>query len=757
MADISAGGAVRTLGTSDLGLGQEAQEAHAAAAERFAARTVERTEKIERLNAGATAADTPERMAKRGDRLRRYHAGEQLRSAPVAVPAAEPEAMAVTEAMLEKVINLPDFIDIRYLEAGVAASRAVGRIDIRNQGNRVVGYGTASLVSAQLVLTNHHVLPTADVARWSTIQFNLQDGIDGQPLQPRMFRLDPDRFYLSDKERDFAFVAVAASERELAEFGFNRLIDAEGKVIVGENVTIVQHPRGEKKQVSLRENRLVDVLDSFLHYETDTEPGSSGSPVFNDQWEVVALHHASVPAPDHAELGSIANEGVRVSTLLKAVRALSETLPEPMRKLLDGLFQDVPAPIANRTVPPADPPVAPPAPSAGPVTLTDVSRPEAMTTLVQDGLRLTLPIEITLRLGTPPAPTIPTTASLVGDDRSAVVLPLPVPAAPEPDLPPADVPTADVPTADVPTADVPTADVEAIRIDPDYADRKGYDPAFLGAGTRRVALPILAPALVAKASINAKAPTNGPRHVFPYHHFSVVMNKERALAFFTAVNIDGTLSRRLKREPDRWALDPRLPRSEQTGESVYADNDLDRGHLVRRLDPAWGTSVAAAKLANDDTFHFTNCSPQHKDFNQNQTTWAGLEDYVLESAENNDLKVSVFSGPVLAADDDRYRGVQLPRQFWKVVAMARRDGTLSATGYLLSQAQLVGGLEAAAAGEFSYGAYRTFQVPVAKVEELTGLSFGTMAAADPLARPGAAGLESAAAFHEVASPDDLVL
>ena len=75
---------------------------------------------------------------------------------------------------------------------------------------------------------------------------------------------------------------------ELAEFGFNRLTDDEGEGVVGDFVTIVQHPRGEKKQIALRENRIVDVLDSFLHYEADTEPGSSGSPVFDDRWQVSA-------------------------------------------------------------------------------------------------------------------------------------------------------------------------------------------------------------------------------------------------------------------------------------------------------------------------------------------------------------------------------------------------------------------------------------------------------------------------------------
>ena len=57
---------------------------------------------------------------------------------------------------------------------------------------------------------------------------------------------------------------------------------------------------------------------------------------------------------------------------------------------------------------------------------------------------------------------------------------------------------------------------------------------------------------------------------------------------------------------------------------------LDRGHLVRRLDPAWGESKALAKIANDDTFHFTNCTPQHENFNQSRLAglWGQLENAV---------------------------------------------------------------------------------------------------------------------------------
>ena len=73
----------------------------------------------------------------------------------------------------------------------MAAGRAVGRVNIRDAGGRLQGYGTGSLVSPTLLLTNHHVLPDAATARNSVIEFNYQDGIDGKPLLAQVFPLDP--------------------------------------------------------------------------------------------------------------------------------------------------------------------------------------------------------------------------------------------------------------------------------------------------------------------------------------------------------------------------------------------------------------------------------------------------------------------------------------------------------------------------------------------------------------------------------------
>jgi endonuclease G len=166
------------------------------------------------------------------------------------------------------------------------------------------------------------------------------------------------------------------------------------------------------------------------------------------------------------------------------------------------------------------------------------------------------------------------------------------------------------------------------------------------------------------------------------------------------------------------------------GDWLYDDNDFDRGHLVRRLDPVWGDSEEEALRAEADTFHFTNCAPQHWRFNRLREFWQGIEVYILENTEVHDLRVSLFTGPVLADDDPQMEGTQVPRDYWKVVAMRRQDGTLVAAAYVLSQGELL----KAPPEEFVFGEYKAFQVRVSEVEERTGLSFGELREHDTFAR-----------------------
>jgi len=266
--------------------------------------------------------------------------------------------------------------------------------------------------------------------------------------------------------------------------------------------------------------------------------------------------------------------------------------------------------------------------------------------------------------------------------------------------------------------------VAALRAAEDYEDRTGYDPDFIEDFT--VPLPEIGQALMSDLVEVADG-----SHELAYEHFSVVMSRSRRLARVTASNIDGGRRLEIERGRDRWSFDPRIDISLQIGNDLYANNPLDRGHLVRRQDPTWGDSLEESQRANNDTFHFTNCAPQHEDFNQNTTTWHGLEDYILNITRASGLQVSVFTGPVLAEDDPEYRGAQLPRQFWKIVATLKSDGSPSATAYLLSQAGLLGSLEGLVEGPF--GEFGVFQTSVAAVEGLTDLDFGSLRDFDPKA------------------------
>ena len=268
----------------------------------------------------------------------------------------------------------------------------------------------------------------------------------------------------------------------------------------------------------------------------------------------------------------------------------------------------------------------------------------------------------------------------------------------------------------------------------------GYDPDFLG-----VPAPLPAPAQAVDE--------------LPYTHFTVLLDPARRLAAATGVNIDGATLQDLDRTDD-WHLDPRVPADAQTGEQVYANNDLDRGHLVRRRDPVWGPAEVASS-ANEQTFVYTNAAPQAAEFNQSKQLWAGLEDYVLDHARTYRQRLDVFTGPVFAADDPPYRGVQIPRRFYKVAAWATTTGSdqvsLAATGYVLDQTPELGDLAAAttrallAGGPPPLGPYRTYQVPIADIATLTGLDLGPLVRADrfPFPAPVPAGeLTSAAAVSQ---------
>ncbi|HEU4667090.1 MAG TPA: DNA/RNA non-specific endonuclease [Arthrobacter sp.] len=679
--------------------------------ERFEAREVPRAGTEEKIAAAHTPqgsildVDAPERVELRTRRvLRQPVVMDALKATADTSPAEQGqvrEDQVPEDLVLERIIGGNNLLGIAFLELGTAVARSVGRVIVRDRF-QVRSFGTGFMISPRLALTNNHVLPNAESARFSRLEFNFQNGITGLPLATSQFDLEPDTFFRTDPGLDVTVVAVAPKSRPeggtapvpLSGFGFNRTTKEQGKILLGESINIIQHPEGQEKQLALQQNELLDRFDQFLHYHTDTSPGSSGSPLFNNQWEVLGLHHSGVPARNEAgqiltvdgtvwdstqnelKIRWIANEGVRISSILTWLEKGADGMKEGERALLGEALN------------PPPPPAAPQVPAKEQQAEVRIQPAPELPAAVEDGaVSLTIPLHITVRLGAVQAAQGPAQAS--------------------------EDPSRAVPDA---------VAEEALAIDPDYSGRKGYDPGFLGIP---VPLPVLTAGQRADVARNRGAADGQDPAVLNYHHFSLVMKRTRRLALYTAVNVDGQLSQSPKRDRDKWYFDPRLDRSEQTGDALYADNDFDRGHLVRRLDPAWGPDNVA-RAANDDTFHFTNCSPQHKKFNQGASLWAGLEDYLLDTAKAEGLRLTVFTGPAFTARDPDFQGTLIPLAFWKIPVFRRPDGSHSASAYMISQHELVEDILREAFTPV------TFQVPIRRVSELTGLDFAHLFDWDPM-------------------------
>lgn len=287
------------------------------------------------------------------------------------------------------------------------------------------------------------------------------------------------------------------------------------------------------------------------------------------------------------------------------------------------------------------------------------------------------------------------------------------------------------------------------RHEPDFfADRDGYLSGFLGPD---IPLPKLG--RWTKDAVPVKGTRKKKQYELKYRHFSVTQSASRKLPIFTAVNIDGAEARRAFRDNDKWFIDLRIPEDLQLGNEIYRSNELDRGHMVRRLDAVWGSKEHAAQ-ANGDTFHYVNAAPQHKDLNQKE--WNALEEYILDSAKVQSLRISVFTGPIMRDTDQEYRGlVRLPQEFWKIAVLVNKDTKeLSAAGYVLSQGEMLKDITEAA---FVFGEFRTYQILISKIEKTTGLSFGKLSEQDSLirARKGQEVLQPRA--FVIRGPRDLIL
>ncbi len=629
---------------------------------------------------------------------------------------------------LERIINGNDLDSINYLSKGMAASRPVCRIQLCDTSGDLIGYGSGFLIGPELLMTNHHVFGKPSDAERSVADFDYELDVDGKERDAVHFDFSPGRMFYANQQLDFALVAVQPvskdGSRELKEWSWLALNGQPGKCDPGEYLTIIQHPSGEMKQVCVRENKFLKYYGDAIWYTTDTLGGSSGSPVFNRFWQVVALHHSGVPrkdkkgnwltkdgkiwdqSTDESLVDWIANEGIRISSI---VRHLNERIGRnPMvRSALDA------------------PPVAPEG-IFGPLTRMRTDRTDAWVEQTGSSASLVVPVRIPVSLVRKEVPAMPPTPPAVPKKRALA--------------PPAALP------------------IEAVNINQKtLSTRPGYKPDFLGKGKLLVPLPTIPGKLKPKVATLLNQPNQSE---LKYFNSSIVMNKDRKLAFFSAVNIDANLRQDVgKREGDSWLRDPRIKPEFQVGEEFYgkqktfeADrkaSPFDRGHLVRRLDATWGRNEKEAKEHGDDTFHFTNCTPQFWSFNEGKQMWLGLEDFVLDQLEAAKSKALVINGPVFdgpeapeggvvdadgpSKPDPTFGGVPIPKYFWKVMVVVR-DGKLAASAFLLSQQDQIMGIDRIHESEvfekLSAAQTRLFQISMADLAKLTKLGFGKLGQTD---------------------------
>lgn len=208
----------------------------------------------------------------------------------------------------EKIVHHNDLLPVGFLDGARRAAVAVARASVPRfdggaatllpSGNPAIYNGSGWLITGDLWMTNHHVLEARGrgEAPASDDDFRLQaEGtalrFDYDSAEAAGTEASVAKFEARHRGLDYAVLRLAADS------GRRRLTLAPAPLRPSTDervpVNIVQHPEGGPKQIAIRNNLVTAATAKDLRYFTDTQSGSSGSPVCDDQWRVVALHRSS--------------------------------------------------------------------------------------------------------------------------------------------------------------------------------------------------------------------------------------------------------------------------------------------------------------------------------------------------------------------------------------------------------------------------------------------------------------------------------
>lgn len=258
------------------------------------------------------------RAAKAHAEIRAFRTSQISVPRPGPAPQARGSSEATERKAFEKIMaDQPTFLDIAFLQAGLDAARSVARLRVRFRDRWYLG--TGFLIAPDLVLTNHHVLyEKSEKLAELEILFDYETTLSGKVRET--VSATPDlTSIVGEQDGDWAVVRLAALVPDRAPLAF-----AAERTQVEAWVAIIQHPSGLPKKIALHHNTVTYVSDSVVQYLTDTLGGSSGSPVFNERWEVVALHHAGGDLPLPGTTTTVyRNEGIAITKVKARLDALN--------------------------------------------------------------------------------------------------------------------------------------------------------------------------------------------------------------------------------------------------------------------------------------------------------------------------------------------------------------------------------------------------------------------------------------------------
>jgi endonuclease G, mitochondrial len=220
-----------------------------------------------------------------------------------------------------------------------------------------------------------------------------------------------------------------------------------------------------------------------------------------------------------------------------------------------------------------------------------------------------------------------------------------------------------------------------------------YNPDFLG---RQVKLPVLTKDQIADTLVITEGETS--HTLIPHEQYSVALSKSRRLAWYSAAHFDALLKKDLKREDLRktFKVEETIEKEQIVDKNWYKTTGatFDQGHLTPADVMEWGENKEAAKRNANDTFYFSNASPQHKNLNRN--AWKLLEFYISEQGiKTGSTRLTVFTGNVLLPNDPTYKHdkpehqIKIPQYFWKVVYYLNSKKKICRICFLMGQKDLL--------------------------------------------------------------------